>query len=379
MNVLISSGFRWWNAEAAYAASLAEVLREAGHGAWIIAPAGTRNAEELARRGLEPVPGLGPLAPNPLLWPAQAARLVAFQRERRIDVVNVFRSADVPLHAWAARGAGGPRLIRTRGGAQPERGSWLNRKLYGDWCDGVIAACELIRRRLHARLGLPEAGIRTIYYPVDLPPLPEPAAREALRRDLEQALGLEPGRFLIAVVGRIAPEKGHGALLEALAAVVQRVPEAALLIADKAYPGEAPHRRRLEREIARRGLQRWVRWLGFREDVRAVMGACDLGAVPSLASEMNCRVAEEFLSVATPVVAFPTGALPEVVEHGVSGWVTPTREPAALADALIRLAADPAQRARLSRGARQQAERRFSRQRFLEETLAVFAPQSVRD
>ena len=71
MNVLISSGFRWWNAEAAYAAVLARLLRAAGHGAWLAAPPGTANAEALARRGLAPEAGLRPSDPNPLRWPAE--------------------------------------------------------------------------------------------------------------------------------------------------------------------------------------------------------------------------------------------------------------------------------------------------------------------
>jgi glycosyltransferase involved in cell wall biosynthesis len=375
VNVLISSGFRWWNAEAAYAATLGVLLREAGHGVWVIAPVSTRNADELARRGLELVMDIRPGYRNPLRWPAEAARLIAFQRSRRIEVVNVFRSADFLLHAWAARRAPGLRLIRTRGGAQPERGTWLNRKQYGAWCDGVIASCDAIRRRLRSRLGVPEERIRTIYYPVDLPPLRGEEARGAARERLLRELGLAPDPLLMAVVGRIAPEKGHEPLLEAFQSVARAVPRALLLILNKAYPSESPHRERLERSIRARGLEPFVRWLGFREDVREVMAACDLGVIPSLTSEMNCRVAVEFLSVATPVVAFPTGALPEVVEHDVSGLIARSHRPEDLAEPLIRLASDPALRARLGQGARRQAERRFSRELFLRQTLEVFAPQ----
>jgi D-inositol-3-phosphate glycosyltransferase len=83
-------------------------------------------------------------------------------------------------------------------------------------------------------------------------------------------------------------------------------------------------------------------------------------------------VTVEFFSAGVPVVAFPTGALPEVVEDGVSGLVTPHHEPAELAAALLRLGRDEPLRATLGAGARRRAEERFSRSRFVEQTLQVF-------
>jgi glycosyltransferase involved in cell wall biosynthesis len=376
VNVLIGSGFPYWNAEADYAARLARLLRGAGHGAWIAAPPGSRNAAELAERGLEPVPDLLPSRANPLFWPRERGRLREFLTGHRIDVVNVFRSAEWPLHLWAARGLGTaippPAVVRTRGGALPERRGWLSRRLYGDWGDGLIVTCELIRNRLRDRLQVPDQRMRTIYFPVDLPPLPSPAERRSGREAFLRELGLEPDRFAIAVVGRIAPEKGHESLMLALAELRRRVPEAALLIVNKGYPSEAPHRARIERLARESGLESCIRWLGFRPDVRRIMSWADAGVIPSLASEMNCRVAVEFLSVGTPVVAYPTGALPEVVEHEISGLVTARPSPHELADALARLHSDSTLRDRLGLGARRQAERRFSESLFLDATLEAF-------
>ena len=147
MNVLISSGFRWWNAEAAYAATLAELLREAGHGVWVLAPSGTPNAERLGALGLEPIGSIRPGHPNPLRWPGELRKLADLQLRHRIDVVDAFHPADYLLHVRAARRTPGLRVFLTRGGAQTERNTWLNRKLYGPWCDGVVTSCEAIRSR----------------------------------------------------------------------------------------------------------------------------------------------------------------------------------------------------------------------------------------
>ncbi|MDH5752381.1 MAG: glycosyltransferase family 4 protein, partial [Deltaproteobacteria bacterium] len=164
----------------------------------------------------------------------------------------------------------------------------------------------------------------------------------------------------------------HDHMLRALVRLGEAHPDAALLVLNKDYPGEREHRQELERRIGELGLAGRVRIMGFRQDVHELMGAVDIGVIPSLASETNCRVAVEFFAAGTPVVAYPTGALPEVVEHGVSGLVTPAGAPEHLAAALESILGDRALLERLGRGARQSAGERFSRERFLEQTLAVY-------
>ena len=376
MNVLISSPVHWWNAEAAYAAVLAEVLGQHGHKVWVLTRPDTLNHAELEARGLPLLTDIPLWERHPLrLWRAIRA-LQAFQSLESIQIVNVFRSRDLPWHLLAGRGKDAPRLVRTRGGAMPIRGHWLNRKLYRDGCDGLIASSEVVRRAMTASLGSAAEGARTIYYPIDLPALSNAAeervARETWRKALLAELGLPGDTLLLGMVGRVYPEKGHRELLQALAALAPRFPRLALLVLDKQVDDPAAHGRQLRELEASLGLSSRVRWLGHRPDVREVMGAVDIGVVPSLASEVNCRVTVEFFSMGTPVVAFPTGALPEVVEHGRTGLVTANHHPAGLAEALAALIEDAGLRGRLGRQARTAAETRFSRDRFLAETLAVY-------
>jgi len=373
VKVLLSSCFHWWNAEAAYAAAVAEGLLRAGHDVRVWTQAGTRNEAELRARGLPLLAGLPPATASPRHWPGLLRALAALNRRERFDVVNVFRSPEFPFHLLAGRGPGAPALVRTRGSARPVRGHWLNRRLYGRWCAGVIAPAQVARRALEDGLGLAPERVRTIYYPVELPPLPPAEVRRARRQALVAELKLPPDGLLLGLVGRIAPEKGHGLLLEALAQVLPRHPWATLLVFAKSYPGEDTDRPLLQARAEALGVAGSVRWLGFRDDMRQVMGCLDVGVVPSVASEIICRVAVEFLAAGTPVVACPTGALGEVVEDGVSGAVARDASPAALAEALEPLLSDRALRERLARGARRRAEERFSQDHFLRETLAAYA------
>ena len=154
MNVLISSPVHWWNAEAAYAAVLAEVLRQDGHRVWVLTRPDTLNHAELKARDLPLLTDIPLWAQHPgRLWRAIGA-LRAFQSLESIQIVNVFRSRDLPWHLLAAWGKDAPRLVRTRGSAKPIRGHWLNRKLYRDGCDALIASSEIVRRAMTASLGL---------------------------------------------------------------------------------------------------------------------------------------------------------------------------------------------------------------------------------
>jgi len=82
--------------------------------------------------------------------------------------------------------------------------------------------------------------------------------------------------------------------------------------------------------------------------------------------------AVEFFSVATPVVAFPTGCLPEIIRHEKNGLLAKDQTPEALTVELRKILADPELSERLGQGARRDAEIRFNPQKMLAETLDVF-------
>lgn len=371
MRILLSTGTNAWNAEAEYAAVLGEELLAAGHRVWMWTRPNMSNEAALRGRGL-PVSGEIPAGRNPFHWWRAFAKLKTLQASERIEIVDAFHSPEFPFHLLAAWGLPTPKVIRTRGIARPIRNNLLNRAMHRDWCDGIITSSEAVRAQLDAGLGLETRNVRTIYYPVDLPPAESAPARRAGRKKLLSELEVSPERLLLGVVGRMALEKGHARLLAAMETVARENPKVLLVIFGKGEAHADRERPALEQQVREAGLTPFVRFLGFRENLRREMGWLDMGVVPSLESEVNCRVAVEFFSVGTPVVAFPTGALPEVVEEGVSGLVTENHDAGELARALLRLAGDGPLRAKLGAGARRQAEHRFSRKIFLEQTLEVF-------
>ncbi|HEX7926150.1 MAG TPA: glycosyltransferase, partial [bacterium] len=207
MNILLCSCTHWWNAEAHYAAILHDELRAAGHQVWVLTQPGTRHAENLAERGVTPITDIPVWTQNPLRWPGVRNQLARFLREHDLQIVDVFRSKELPLALWAAS-ASGARVVRTRGNARPVRGHWINRRMHRA-CGGLIASANVLRDDMVRSLGLLPHVVRTIYFPADAPLDWSEKERATHRAALLDALRLPPDRVLFAIVGRVFPEKGH--------------------------------------------------------------------------------------------------------------------------------------------------------------------------
>lgn len=123
-------------------------------------------------------------------------------------------------------------------------------------------------------------------------------------------------RNFALALGRICPEKGfHDAIAAARAAGVP------LLIAGEVFAWEA-HRRYFDEQVAPL-LGDDARFIGAVRGARKqrLLAAARCVLIPSRAPETSSLVAMEALAAGTPVIAFRSGALPEIVEHGVTGFV----------------------------------------------------------
>jgi len=202
-----------------------------------------------------------------------------------------------------------------------------------------------------------------------------PAAGRALRR--AHAIPLDAP--LVAVIAQLTPWKGHADALEAVALLRQTRPDAHLAIVGAAtFTGKhrrydtAAYRAALHARAAAPDLAGHVHFTGDVAAVAAVYAAADLLLVPSWAEPFG-RVVIEAMAAGVPVLATRAGGVPEIITHEADGWLTPPRDPAAMAAALRRLLDDPALRAALAARARATVDRRFALNEYSDALTGLWA------
>lgn len=171
----------------------------------------------------------------------------------------------------------------------------------------------------------------------------------------------------IGVIGRISPEKGQAEFIEAVRQILKQDASFRSFICGSPLfddPVAICYEQSLKRASA--GLP--IEFMGWRDDVYAVLRDCAVAVVPSIREPATTRVILEAYSCGVPVVAFSSGGIPEVVRDGTTGLLV---EPHTLAETLLDLLRDDSRRAELGRNGLAEWRKRFTMDRFQQEVLAV--------
>ncbi len=298
------------------------------------------------------------------LDPGLTARLTRALRAAAPDIAHTHLIHADLYGLPAARRAGVPGAVSSRHNDNPFRRRPLirfaNRRVMRR-ADRVIAISGALADFVRRVEGIPAEKVITVRYgldPVDYPP----GARAAARALFD---GRE-GKAVIGFFGRLIEQKGIDTLLAAFAEVQRAHPGVRLAIV-----GDGDRRAALEAQAAALRLSDAVTFAGWVPDAPCLMPGCEVVVMPSRWEGFGL-VALEAMSAARPLVASRVSALPEIVADGETGLLVPPDEPAALADALNNLLADPARADAMGRAGRARLAERFSVDRMIRETLAVY-------
>ena len=298
---------------------------------------------------------------------AQARAFMALYRlfrSEKPDLVHAHMPISGFLARLAARAAGVPHIAYTcHGFLFNQPAPWPRRaaSLIMEWIAGRVTTIFLTvsteeaadARRLHiARNPIPVGNGRdpAIFRP-------DPAARAGVRA----ALGVAEETIVVTAVSRLVRHKGYPELLAAM----RDVP-AELWVVGERLPSD--HGEDMEPYFANAGLGPRLKRLGYRADVPAVLAASDIFVLPSHFEGLPMSVIEAMLC-ALPVVATNIRGPREQVIAEETGLLVPPATVGPLAEALRRLAADPAARARLGAAGRARAVERYDESKVVERTL----------
>ena len=280
-----------------------------------------------------------------LVWKARrdiasAAADLVHAHGLKADVVSALawlgrpRRVMATVHGW---------LSRTRTERFYERlDGWALRRM------GRVVAHS---RDYYARVlncGVPEERARLIPSGVDADDLP------AAGTDMREAWHVPRDAILVGLVGRLSREKGHDVFLEAAALASDEDTGLRYVVV-----GDGELRESLERRTRELGLADRVRFAGFVENMRDVYHALDV-LVSASRLEAMPRVVLEGMATGKPIVATDVGGTSDLIEDGVTGFLVPAENAAAMADRLLGLARGLEMRERFGRAAQAAARRDFS-------------------
>lgn len=208
-------------------------------------------------------------------------------------------------------------------------------------------------------IGVPTSKLHLIPCGVRAPQcLPERNAARKLLHIPEDAI-------VIGSLARLVPHKGIHELIEAVARIVDTVPNMLLIIT-----GDGPERASLE-ALAARQLGQHVRFLGRVPDVNVFFAACDLFALPSHLEGFGLVYVEAAFH-GIPSVGTRVGGIPDAVVDEHTGLLVPVGDGAALTCALRRLIANPVLRQQLGEHARARARAELSARSMADRFEDVF-------
>jgi glycosyltransferase involved in cell wall biosynthesis len=212
------------------------------------------------------------------------------------------------------------------------------------------------------QLGVPDARLRLIYNSVSS--TPHTLTRH--NHPLLQSLGWDDSVYILIIVARLEPVKGHTHLLEALRQVVPTHPHIRCLIV-----GDGRSRQELEQQASDTGLSQYVHFAGFRKDIADLLHASNAFCLASLTEGLPFALLEACLQQ-LPLLVTEVGGMAKLLTHQETAFVVPPAKPDALAEGIRWLLDQPQAAAQTGQAAYHLCQQQFSPQEMLSKTMEIY-------
>jgi len=233
--------------------------------------------------------------------------------------------------------------------------------------DLYISNSEAGRLATHRREHIPLAKIVTIPNGIDLSHYaPYLERMPQIKATYQQQFGFTPETPVIGIIANLRKMKGHTTIIDALPRIQQQVPNVKCL-----FVGEDLLHGEIHRYVQARGLAQDIILTGWRQDIPEILALLDLFLLPSLWEGLPTSIAEAMV-MQKPVVASTVGGIPELVEHGATGYLIPPNDPRALADAVIAVLTQPERARHMGLAGYAKVQREFAMETVIAKTEAVY-------
>jgi glycosyltransferase involved in cell wall biosynthesis len=298
-------------------------------------------------------------------------RLWWFLIRNRYDIVHTHTSKGGFVGRLAARAAGVRAIIHTAHGfAFHEESPRRTLRLYTLLERIAAFACDRIATvsHYHRRWAL-ELGIAGASKIVAIPNgiSADRVNGDGNHQSVRLELGIGPRVRMLLTIGRLAEEKGLDDLLHALRFIARDSTNRFEL----AFAGAGPLASSLTKRAADLGIQDRVLFLGFRSDIGDLLAASDIVVLPTLREGLSISLLEA-MAAGKPIITTTIGSNLEATHNGTAAMLVPTKNPKALAEAIVKLSQDDSLRQSISLRAREIFYRCYTEARMLESYRAQY-------
>ena len=227
--------------------------------------------------------------------------------------------------------------------------------------DRVVAVSRKIARKMRFA-GIAQGKILLIENGIDLERFTNNAPPEAIK----ESLGIEKDALVVGTIGALTKEKGHQYLLRAVLKVIRIYPQAIFLLV-----GDGIERPSLEKTVSSLGIKDSVIFAGMRKDVPKILSIFDVFVLPSLNEGLPMALLEA-QGAQIPVIASYVGAIPDVLQDGVTGVLIPPKDPQAIAEAIIMILSDKQLASRIAKKGFERVRDNFSAERMARKYLSLY-------
>lgn len=286
-------------------------------------------------------------------------KLIVLAREYRLELIHAHYAIPHATAAYLAKqvlGPSAPKIVTTLHGtditllgSDPSFSDIVAFSI--DQSDGVTAVSESLAEQTYDELPI-RSEIRVIHNFLDCEihrRLEVPGLRQQFAR---------PEEKLFIHVSNFRPVKRADQVIEIFRRVASRIPSKLLMVGDGPDWGAAQRRAR------EAGLSDRVIFLGKQDEVIPLLSVSDLFLLTSL-NESFGLAALEAMACGVPVVASRVGGLPEVIDSGREGYLCPFGDVEAMAEAAVKLLADPVLHQKISRAGMAKVRSRFCADRVV--------------
>ncbi|MFH1996405.1 MAG: glycosyltransferase [Candidatus Omnitrophota bacterium] len=333
---------------------LAKVLMKKGHRAVVISNGGEL-VDELERSGARHY-ALDVDKKSILSVIAMVQRVSEIIRHEEIDIVHARSRVPGWIAFFAARITKKPFITTAHGYYKTHALSEVMA-----WGRYVIVASNVMAKHMMHNFNVPYDRIRLIPRGVDLE-----------KFTFSDGAGRTDDAFVVGMVSRITPLKGHAAFMKAVSIAYRSIPKLKAVIVGEAPKGKEKYKQELDLLTRRLGITRIVEFLGPRKDTPKILKSLDLLASCTVTPEAFGRSIVEAQACGVPVVATKVGGVVDIIEDGYNGLLVDPDDPKGMAEAIVQLYKDKDLCDKLVKNARKRVEDRFALKRMSDATIEVY-------